>query len=217
MPRLEKTASAAIAALVVAVAATVTSLASSPAPDDAPAATSAASGTAAPAADARRPSASSRTVLFLGRSPELKPRGGVARSYPCRAASSLHWTCQVRQGAVPVVPPGLTADVVVVVLVADDDAPRVTRVLDRLPPGPGGARLVLLGPPTAEGRTSRRTAELRRVAASHGATFVDPVAVGWYSDPTGAGPFVRAGQLSPAGRVRSAQRLAALLDDLVPA
>jgi hypothetical protein len=225
VPRLEKTASAAIAAAVVAVAATVTSLASSPAPDDAVRSPAARASTS-PAASATRPGAAAplsaasavgppRTVLYLGRSPELKPRGGVAKSFPCRAASSLRWACVVRQGPAPVVPAGLTPDVVVVVLVADDDAQRVAKLLDRLPPGAETAPLVLLAPATSDGRAARRTADLRQLTASRGGTFVDPVPAGWFAGPKGAAAFVRGGQLNPAGRVRCTERLASALGDLV--
>jgi hypothetical protein len=240
VPRLEKTASAAIAALVVAVAATVTSLASPPEPDgghlaasSAPSTTGArrtssaastggASGTLGTEVGGRRRAGAVReaaTVLVVGRSPELNPRGGVATSFTCQAAARLRWTCLVREGSAPVVPATAAADVVVAVLVAEDDAARVTRLLDRLPAGLGRARLVLLGPTSPaprNGVAARRSVELRQLAARRGAIFVDPAAAGWFSGRAGAGAFTRGGsQLSVAGRARCAERLADVLDDLV--
>lgn len=237
-----KTTSTAVAALVVAAAATVTSLWSFPEAGTPATPGASASATASPAASpdvrsvrARAAGASvsasssasasglpatdpganpGRSVLFVGRSAALNPRGGVTKSFACRAAASLAWSCLVREGASPVVPASVTAGVVVVALVPSDDAARVGRLLDRLPPSAGGVRTLLLGPiaVTSDTAATQRLKEVRRLAKERGAVVVDPVAEGWVTSRTAATYLAPGGsQLTAAGHAHAAARLAAVL------
>lgn len=229
-PGRSKIAPTAVAALVVAVAATVTSLWSSPATGgaspDTPATTSTTAATVSASASSRSAASGlpagdlelgpGRSVLFVGRSAELNPRGGTAKSFACRAAASLDWACTVREGASAVVPATATADVVVVALVPADDATRVARVLDRLPAGLAGARLVFLGPIVADAdpAAAARLEGVRRLAAGRGAVLVDPRAQGWVTAGT-AGRYLSpgGGQLTGAGHVHAGGRLAKALSE----
>jgi hypothetical protein len=224
VPRHSKTVSAVLAASLVSVAAAVTSLASLPdgtgeamtvaALPSGPVTSSASSSSSGAVGGGRRtghpPALAGRGVLFLGRSPELRLRGGVAKSFACRAVAKLGGTCQVREGAAPVIPASVDADVVVVLLVPADDAAQVSRLLDRLPAGLD-ARLVLLGPITAstDPAATRRFAGVRRLAATRGVVVVDPVAAEWIG-PQQRRTYLTANgsQLTAAGRTYVAGRLA---------
>jgi hypothetical protein len=249
VPRLNKTASAALAALVVAVAATVTSLASSAgttggssgsstgsssgastggsaasgatpttAVGAAASGTSAITGATSGGPAAAPPLRTQRSVLFVGRSPDLNPRGGTAKSFACRAAARLGWTCHVSEGARVVVPNSIVADVVVVALVPGDDATRVGRLLDALPDGTVGARVVLLGPiaVSRDPAQARRFAGVRRMALARGTDLVDPVVEGWLTSDSRS-TFLTPGeaQLTGPGHLYVGGRLADTLGALV--
>jgi hypothetical protein len=220
---VKKTTSAAIAAFVVTVAASAASLMSSSASvgsgADVASSPPLVSVTGAAADGGPRATDPStrrrRTVLVVGRSPELSPRGGVTTSFVWRAAARLGWTCQIRQGPAPVIPANVGAAVVVVVLVPGDDVAKVTKVLARVKAGAWGARLILLGPmkATANPAAARRLAGLRQLATARGGEFVDPVEDGWISASTRGTYLTRdGGQLTTAGRAMAAERLARALD-----
>lgn len=226
MPRLSHRASAAVAALVVAVAAAATSLGSWTEPGDTSPTTvpSGARGAISVSGDTRPvPPGSSpagappeRAVLFVGRSPELNPRGGTAASFACRAAVVLGWRCQVRTDLSRGLPGSLTADVVVVTVVPRDDAARVARLLDGLPAGLAGARVVVLEPVVVrtDRATDARLAGIRRLAAARGALVVDPVSGRWLTAQTRRTYLTPDGdRLTAAGHEYVGGRLAAALRD----
>ena len=155
------------------------------------------------------------TVLFAGGTAMLRPRGGVARSFACLAATRLAWRCLV--GA-PAAVATSAADVVVVVAGPDDDAATVARALDLLPrAAPAGVPApvtVVLGPVAAatDPTVTRRRDAIRRLATARGVRFVDPVALAWVTDParelaaggrqlTSAGHAALAGPLADTLRV----------------
>ena len=236
MSQLSKTASAALAALVVSGAAAAVPLlgpgldadradpsgAGSVRPVASTAVTSSAGRTSASpdvtaglSARLETP-AGRRAALFLGDGPALHPSGGTSRSFACRAADGLGWTCAVRSRPVGQAryPASLRADVVVVVLSTQDDARTVAATVDALPAALRGARTVLLAPVAVSLTTAQaaRLAAVRRLAAERGAEVVDPVASHWitaqnrwtYLSGDGASPTV-------AGIAHLAQLLATAL------
>ena len=201
--QLSKTASAALAALVVSGAAAVVPLlgpapaadrgdqagagsvrpvASSPATPSAGRASTPADVASGLSARLETP-AVRRAALFLGDVPALHPSGGASRSFACRAAAGLGWTCAVRSRPVGRAryPASLRADVVVVVLSTQDDARTVATTLDALPAALSGARTVLLAPVAVSLTTAQaaRLAAVRVLAVQRGAEVVDPVASHW--------------------------------------
>jgi hypothetical protein len=231
--RLSKTASAAIAALVVSGAAAVVPLLVPRDSDDAAAGSPAASASSAtptgvlgdaglsgtavdrasglPAAGADPAAGPAHTVLFLGDAPALRPRGGVARSFACRAADSLRWRCLVRSRVAPGgVPSSLRADVVVLVMSAADDATSLRAQLEALPPTLRDARVVILAPVavTATKAVAAHLPGVRALAAARGADVIDPVGQHWLTAATRRTDLAADGrQLTAAGH----QRLAGLL------
>jgi len=201
--QLSKTASAALAALVVSGAAAVVPLlgpgsdadsadpagggsvrpvASTPATPSAGRASTPADVASGLSARLETPAAR-RVALFLGDVPALHPSGGTSRSFACRAAAGLGWTCAVRSRPVGQAryPASLRADVVVVVLSTQDDARTVTATLDALPAALRGARTVLLAPVAVSLTTAQaaRLAAVRQLAVERGSEVVDPVASHW--------------------------------------
>lgn len=225
MPRLAKSASVAIAALVVAGAATGAALVSPPSPRDPGRSGSSAVVQAAPSGQvgvpAGMPSTSAAVlpagrrpmVLFVGGSPSLQPRAGVAGSFACLAAVSLQWQCEVRvrgrsgSGWPP------AADLVVVTVGPKDGQAVAARTLDALPAGLRTGTVVLLGPVTASlsQRTVAQVAGLRQLALDRGAVFVNPVAERWVTAATRAKFLSADGVLTVAGQEHVAVRLAVAL------
>jgi hypothetical protein len=184
----------------------------------------------------RTPAPRAPTVLFVGETPDLQPRGGTARSFACRAATTLHWQCAVLArppvkdlpgnagrvtptlAAAPAATGRTSADYVVVTTAADDTAPEIRAVLDGLPASLRRATVVVLGPIVAS--TSRRIAGLiadeRTLAAEHHATFIDPVAEQWITPATRA-RYLNREQLSSLGIPVAAGRLATDLGRLAEA
>jgi hypothetical protein len=230
--RLADLAVATLAALVIAVVvrgaigvspssvvgrSAVVPLAGTPPRSPSPAVTSA----PAPVTAVRLP-----TVLFVGETGALEPRGGSAASFACRAAITLRWQCEVltrtpgtdlagratpaaSTRATPSVPGGRPPDYVVVTTATDDTTAEIRGVLDRLPRGLATASIVLVGPITVAGsaRIQRLIVNERRLAAEHGAAFIDPVAERWVVAATRA-RYLNGEQLSSAGIRVVAARLA---------
>jgi hypothetical protein len=241
VPGRSKTASAAIAAVVVAAAAAAAPLlnpslsgavrtapSSGPAaradapsggtvrPGSRPGSSSEASGL--PVGRAGGPTAAAPTsVLFLGRSRSLRPSGGSAQSFACRAALALRWRCQVWSGAPSDVPAAVTANLLVVAVGPQDDAAWVASALDGVPSGLATARRVVLGPLLAPATDAarRRLAAIRSLAAARGLTVIDPAAAGWL--PSGPNRYLAADgqQLTLAGQAYLGTRLATALRPFV--
>jgi hypothetical protein len=182
---------------------------------------------AATTTKARTPAPRAPTVLFVGETPDLQPRGGMARSFACRAAKTLHWQCAVlarrpvkdgRGTAGRATPTSAvtaeatgrpSAEYVVVTTAADDTAPEIRAVLDGLPGSPRRATVVVLGPIVASPspRIARLIAAERTLAAEHHATFIDPVAEQWIT-PVSRARYLNREQLSSLGIPVAARRLA---------
>lgn len=231
MPCQSKTASAALAALVVAGVAALVSLVGpslGAAPDGAraPSAIAGTTPATAPADEASGlPAGSARassvapvrpTVLFLGASAALHPRGGAAKSFACRAAADLSWRCAVRSGA-SAVPASLRADTVVLVMGPRDDAAALGAQLDALPASLGNARTVILTPivATASKALAARLPAILHLAVTRGADVIDPVAQRWLTAATRSTYLAADGvQPTTAGLKYLADRLANALTDL---
>jgi hypothetical protein len=169
------------------------------------------------------------TVLFVGETGDLRPRGGSAASFACRAAITLRWHCEVQTRtprtdlpglpgratpaastrAAPSVPGGQPPDYLVVTTATDDTTAEIRGVLDRLPRAFRNASIVLVGPITAAGsaRIQRLITSERRLAAEHSAAFIDPVAERWIVAATRT-RYLDGEQLSSAGIRVAAVRLA---------
>jgi hypothetical protein len=224
VPRLAKTAYAAIAALLVAGASTGAATVSPTLVADRPSANEtgrATTGSAAvtPTYSAEAPSRP-MVALFVGDWAALRPRATPAGSFACRAAAIRHWRCTLHRTAGPAAAWPADADVVVIAASTRDDAAAVGRWLGALPPGLRSAAMVLVGPVTTatSTRTVRQVSGLRRLAAGRKLAFVDPVAERWvtaanrsrYVSPDGT-------QLTTAGHQFVGARLAAALAKVEPA
>jgi hypothetical protein len=172
-----------------------------------------------------------RTVLFIGPAPLLRPRGGAAKSFPCRATASLGWRCTVvtvtGPGAGAVTgdvapagagtgpgPAGPRADVVVLVMTSRDDAASLARTLDAWPASRAAARPVILLPITvsASKPVAARLPAIRQLALARGADVIDPVSQHWVTAVTRR-TYLAADGVQPtvAGLTSFAQRLAVAL------
>jgi hypothetical protein len=222
VPRLAKTAYAAIAALVVAGASTGAATVSPPFVPDRPASPSrdAGTSTALTPSEVSAYTPAPMVALFVGDWPALRPRGATAGSFACRAAASRNWRCTVHDSTDPRAAWPAAADLVVIATSGRDDVAAVTRWLKGRPIGLRATPVVIVGPVTAStsSRTLRQVTALRRFAAGRRLTFVNPVAEHWvtaanrprYLSPDGT-------QLTTAGHVFVGARLSAALAELEPA
>ncbi|HEX2809219.1 MAG TPA: hypothetical protein VHN80_23895 [Kineosporiaceae bacterium] len=224
VPRLAKTAYAAIAALVVAGASTGAATVSPPSVTDRPSATGTGRSTGVSASLAPSEAAESSprppTALFVGDWAALRPRGSAARSFACRAAARRDWQCTVHVTTDPRAAWPTAADVVVVATSSRDDVAVVARWLKALPIGLRAAPLVIVGPVATGGsnRTLRQVSALRRFAAGRKLMFVDPVAEHWVTAATRSRYLSPDGtQLTTAGHAIIGGRLAVALAKVEPA
>jgi hypothetical protein len=228
LSRLPKTASAAIAALVVSGTAALVPLvgpgsggsaSASATPSPAAVSSPAAAATRSAASGLAATSGAARTVLYLGDTPALRPRGGAQRSFACRAAVSLGLRCAVRSRTQP--PAALArvrADVVVLVLTSRDDGGAVAAALRRLPASLRTARTVVLAPvaATTTPAAATRLTAVRRAAEARGAEVVDPVAEGWIPAAERRTYLTADGALTAAGVTRLTGLLADDLTRIMP-
>jgi len=237
--RLSKTASTAIAALVVSGAAAVAPFVGPSAAGGAPPASSASppasfsaagrgpdgagsapaeEASALPATGADPPPGGRRVVLFLGGGPELRPRGGTTASFACLAADALERRCAVSLRVPPAAKlAALRPDVVVLAMTPQDDASSLGAVLDALPPALRDVRTVVLAPVqvTRSAAVTAHLAGIRALAAGRGTDLVDPVALHWVT-PATRSVYLTADGVRPtaAGAAYLGERLALALTSL---
>jgi hypothetical protein len=222
VPRLAKTAYAAIAALVVAAASTGAAAVSASSVI-APSVTVGASPAPAlrsPAVPFDRASTPRpRVALFIGDWAPLRPHGGAARSFACRAAATRHWQCLVHDATAAQSAWPTSADVLVIVASSKDDVTQVARWLDLVPVSLRAAPMIILGPVMTPGsvRTARELTALQQLATQHTVAFINPVSQRWLTLATRSRYLSSdGGQLTSDGQALVCARLTADLATVAP-